>query len=100
MAGFAVSTMEGWLLMEDGSLKLYLLEQHENTDYDTYDSCVVLARSEEEARLIPPYGGKIRSIFRSWTTAPENVQATLIGVACGDCAQEAGTVICASFNAG
>lgn len=35
-------------------MKLYLLSQDINDGWDTYDSCVVCAKSEEEARLIHP----------------------------------------------
>ena len=31
-------------------MKLYLLSQDDNNDYDTYDSIVVCAESEEDAR--------------------------------------------------
>lgn len=33
-------------------MNLYLLKQEINTGYDTYDSCVVAAESEEDARVI------------------------------------------------
>lgn len=36
--------------------KLYLLSQNTNNDYDTYDSCIVSAATEEEARYIEPSG--------------------------------------------
>jgi len=35
-------------------MKLYLLEQTVNNGYDTYDSCIVCAESEEEAKRIHP----------------------------------------------
>lgn len=35
-------------------LNLYLISQTVNNGYDTYDSAVVAAASEEEARLIYP----------------------------------------------
>lgn len=35
-------------------MKIYLLSQDRNSWYDTYDSCVVCAESEEEARTIHP----------------------------------------------
>ena len=35
-------------------MKLYKLSQSLNTGYDTYDSCVVCAKSKKEARLIHP----------------------------------------------
>lgn len=35
-------------------MEIYLLEQDWNNDYDTYDSVVVIAENEAEARLIHP----------------------------------------------
>ena len=35
-------------------MKLYLIKQATNCGYDTYDSAVVIATSEEEARRIHP----------------------------------------------
>jgi hypothetical protein len=37
-------------------VKLWLIEQDVNNDYDTYDSAVVAAETEEEARLTHPSG--------------------------------------------
>ena len=41
-------------LLKEEKLKIYLLEQSEVTGDDTYDSIVVIAKSEEEARKIHP----------------------------------------------
>jgi len=35
-------------------LKIYKLSQNVNNDYDTYDSCVVIAENEEKAKRIHP----------------------------------------------
>lgn len=35
-------------------MNIYLLSQTENDGYDTYDSCVVIAENEEEAKTIHP----------------------------------------------
>lgn len=35
-------------------MKLYLLTQNLNNNYDTYDSCVVAAENEADARTIHP----------------------------------------------
>lgn len=35
-------------------MNIYKLSQNINNGYDTYDSCVVCAENEEEARLIHP----------------------------------------------
>lgn len=37
-------------------MKLYLISQTRNNDYDTYDSAVVAAESEKEAAAIHPSG--------------------------------------------
>ncbi len=73
--------------------KLWLLTQNRNRNYDTYDSCVVIADTEEEARLIEPSAWSNRS---SWVD-PEYVNVEYIGKT--DQVFEK-SVICASFNAG
>ena len=80
-------------------MKLWLISQEKNMEYDTYDSAVVAAETEAEARLIHPNGhdwdGKATA-YDSWT-ASEFVKVEYIGVA------KDGTKsgpICASFNAG
>ena len=35
-------------------MNLYLLSQDTDTNWDTYDSCVVSAETEEEAQLMHP----------------------------------------------
>lgn len=90
-------------------MNLYLISQSVNTDYDTYDSAVVAAITEDRARRIHP-GGDERDNWRedgpedqwtdwargAWCSAPSQVKAELIGVAF----QEHEGVILASFNAG
>jgi hypothetical protein len=83
-------------------LRLYLLTQSECSGYDTYDSCVVAAKSAEAAVMMHPYGtGPLGSArcggSGEWPTDPKKVTAELIGVA--EATQTPG-VICASFNAG
>lgn len=79
-------------------LKLWLLTQDIETDYDTYDSCVVVASNEEEAKHITPDLSWERTRFHSWAHEPSQVKAKQIGIALDD--QEAGSIILASFNAG
>ncbi len=72
-------------------MKLWFIWQTANDGYDTYDSAVVAAETEDEARGTNP--GASLSV---WTT-PNNVSVKVIGEAVE------GTlpgVICASFNAG
>ncbi len=80
-------------------MNLYLIYQNENNDYDTYDSVVVCAESEEEARDIHP--NQYSRERKEWSTddwcLKENVKARYLGVA--DISLEKG-VVCASFNAG
>lgn len=87
-------------------MNLYLLEQNVNTGYDTYDSTIVAANTEEEAKLIHPCEYKRNTAYSEdlteyewmddWCT-PKDVQVTYIGTA------KPGTnkgVILSSFNAG
>ena len=91
---------------------LYLIHASgEYLGYDTYDSAVVCACSEEEARYIHPNGdsvfvnGKytveeneyVHPAACDWIP-PNKVQVALIGVAAEHI--RPGTVICASYNAG
>jgi hypothetical protein len=86
------------------TMNLYLISQTVNRNYDTFDSAVVAAPSEEIARnTIPAFdrGGKatamhIMHIDDFWC-APENVKVELIGAAVKGTRR--GT-ICSSFNAG
>ncbi len=76
---------------------LYLLTQSNNGGYDTYDSCVVVALTIEDARKVNPDGAWGKG-WTAWASKPEQVEVEYIGKAAG--ALDAGTVICASFNAG
>ena len=84
--------------MTKGRLNLYLLSQTTNVRYDTFDSCVVAAKNEEDARMINP-GGKWDpgALFKDWCTSPSDVTVKLIGKAEPDI--ESGVII-SSFNAG
>ena len=85
-------------------MKLFLLKQREATGWDTYDSCVVVAESAEEARKIHPddEGWPEVPIYSSetWAFDTNNVTATYLGEACIETAQLESKVICSSFNAG
>lgn len=72
-------------------VKLWLLVRDELIDYDTYDSAVVAAETEDLARHT-----RIDK-YHDWTTHIDELKVRLLGEAI------AGTmagVICASFNAG
>lgn len=81
-------------------MNLYLIEQDVNNNWDTYDSAVVVANSEDEARFIHPndyeWDGKMET-YSNWCNA-ENVKVTYLGKAKEGLKK--GEVICASFNAG
>lgn len=88
-------------------MKLWLIIQDKNNNYDTYDSAVVASETKGEAKLMHPKNGKdIRGDVReksegyswdSWVKDPNDVKCFYIGEA------KKGTkkgVICASFNSG
>ena len=96
-------------------MNIYLISQDKNNGYDTYDSAVVFAESEEEARLIHPGGEKLvdgswyeypspdkpwrtRIWPGSWCEFPSDVSVQLLGVASDP--EEGPGVILGSFNAG
>lgn len=80
-------------------MKLYLLAQTDNHGYDTYDSCVVCAESEEDAKTIHPDGDIFKEDYRwgGWAMKAESITCNEIGEANDD--QERGVIV-ASFNAG
>ena len=81
-------------------MKLYLIWQEVNNDYDTYDSAVVAALDEEDARSINPQSINFDDLkFKDYTTwtERENVKVEYIGEAADNIER---SVICASFNAG
>jgi hypothetical protein len=96
------------------TMKLWLIEQDENSGYDTYDSAVVAAMTEDQAKRIHPSGepeknwtdamefsdkwDSWRYQYSVWAHHPDNVKATVIGDA--HASVSAGDVLCASFNAG
>ena len=71
--------------------KLYKIWQEVNNDYDTYDSAVVCAESEEEAR-----NTDVGLAEYSWAK-PSDVKVKEIGIANDDVKKG---IIVASFNAG
>ena len=94
-------------------MKLWLISQNVNNDYDTYDSAVVAAESEEEARVIYPGDSDYKWSGSGWQYHSHDGQVfNMSGYSWVDPAAvdvqflsdgyegEAGTVVCASFNAG
>jgi len=79
---------------------LYRISQFVNNDYGTYDSAVVCAENEDEARMIHPNGcedwdGEDED-FSSWRAA-KDVRVEIIGTAANNLPKG---VIVASHNAG
>jgi hypothetical protein len=81
-------------------MKLWLISQNQTTGYDTYDSAVVVAESETEAKSIHPsgYADEWSDRHPLWATSPNNVTARYLGE--NSSTFKNGDVICASFNAG
>jgi len=76
-------------------VNLYRISQDENNDYDTFDSAVVAAENENDARTIHPHEHLGWESDDTWC-AREKVKVEFL------CAGYAGArgVIVASFNAG
>lgn len=80
-------------------MNLYKISQSVNTEYNAYDSAVVVAPTIGDAALIPPaeYISRARGTEHEWVS-PENVKVEYIGIAAEHLKE--GDVIVASFNAG
>jgi hypothetical protein len=87
-------------------MNIYLISQTTNRNYDTYDSAIVCAKNEDDAKYIHPDRGRIwNQETNNWGpyiwdyawTSPENVSVKYIGVAGPDITEG---VVLASFNAG
>ncbi len=74
-------------------MKLWLISQNHNMDYDTYDSAVIACETEQEAKSWPVGD---TGTFGSWAL-PEFVSVKYIGEAAPG--TERGE-ICSSYNAG
>lgn len=84
-------------------MKLWKISQTENTNYDTYDSAIVAAETEDEAKLMHPIEGEsiIEMNHPSWGGDWVNDPAVVTAIFIGDAKEgtEKGVVL-ASFNAG
>jgi len=80
-------------------MKLWKITQNVQTGYDTYDSAVVAAETEDEARVMHPSSGKDISAEYpgDWASKPEDVTVEYLGEAGVYMAKQ---VVCASYNAG
>lgn len=85
-------------------MKLWLLSQTKNEQFDTYDKAVVAAETESEARFIhpdeysvtPPGDDATDEAYGTWTCA-ENVNVKFLGEAAPGTSKG---VILASYNGG
>jgi hypothetical protein len=84
-------------------MRIYRISQNKNNDWDTFDSAVMVAENEEQARIMIPYFDndeldlEEQYIYSSWIK-PEDVKVEYIGVA--DKKYKKPCQICSSFNAG
>jgi hypothetical protein len=90
-------------LKKKNKLKLYLVSQTENSDYDTYDSFVIACEHEDVARNTNPQDGCVMTkkdwsyLYSTWCPSPDHVIVTYLGIA--DASVKHG-IVCSSFNAG
>jgi hypothetical protein len=82
-------------------MNLYYVNQRLVCDYDTYDSMVIAAETEEEARSTHPSGAPLeRERDDEWYSWPPYEQKEHIRVSFLGTTEAPKGVICASFNAG
>lgn len=83
-------------------LKLFLISQNETSRWDTYNSAVVVAETEEEAKLIHPSGKEDyppSPAHMDWASSPDNVTVVYLGILSPNSVYVKGEVICSDFNA-
>lgn len=84
-------------------MKLYLLEQSIEQGYDTYDSIVVIAESEDKARNMTPYSGRFLDDedYTPWgwisRSDADKIRVTYLGEAKPGSVEG---IVITSFNAG
>lgn len=82
-------------------MKIFKIWQTVNNDYDTYDSAVVIAENEDDAKKIHPqnidgFVSEKAHPFSSWCGS-KDVHVEYIGEAKEGLER---SIVCASFNAG
>jgi hypothetical protein len=99
MAGGVAEESDGEGDGKEAAMNLYKISQTVNNDYDTYDSAVVAAETEDEARRIHPNSELREPEWDPWHVwAPhDEIKVELIGTAAPGITKG---VIVASFNAG
>lgn len=78
-------------------MKLWLISQDEKVRTDTYDSAIVCAATEDDARRMHPWDGEQHFPSPTWASAPEQVSVKLLGAA--EPRSKQGVVL-SSFNGG
>lgn len=78
-------------------MKLYLLSQTVNKNWDTFDSVLVCAENEDDAKSITPYGEEFDGKDGTWVSNKEAITCLEIGEANN---KQVRGVIISSFNAG
>lgn len=92
-------------------MKLWLMHRRDDDQggYDTFDSCVVAAETEENARLTHPYGLDYIWTGKNWRTSAHpngwfdhtwTAPGKLIVREIATSTSEPAGAVCASFNAG
>lgn len=89
-------------------MNLYLISQKVNNHYDTYDSAVIVAECEDQARHIHPDGSKFwgdpkcsdvnEGWGSTWAFRLDEVKVEYLGIYKSE--RPSHPVICSSFNAG
>ena len=77
-------------------MKLYLITQDVNNGYDTYDSFVVCAKDEEDAKMVHELDDD-ELYCKTWVSNIEDIKVKYLGEA--DESIERGEIL-GSFNAG
>ena len=94
-------------IMQSSNMRVYHLTQTVLTKrvsgvqipiLDTYDSCVVIAVTESQAKNISIDDLQGNSSSEKWPSIPALIKATLIGYALSEGSEA--KVVCSSFNAG
>lgn len=85
-------------------LFIYLIKRTDFAGYDNYSAAVVVAESEEAARLIRPDGNSWVDAANpenevQWARSPDEVIVTFIGIVKNH-DLNSGDIILASYNAG
>lgn len=81
-------------IKKDNNMNIYLVTRKDECDYDEYDEFVVIAVSEEDARLTHPDPMGYCEIHDTWTT-PDNVTVENLGKS----SETTKRIVISSFNA-